>query len=373
MRMQGPRPQKLQQSAGRPSERAVVMEDTLKATDAVIAVTYRCNSRCSMCDIWRAKAAENLLPTDYRALPSTLKNVNITGGEPFLRTDLGDIVFEIRKRCPKARLVISTNGFLTKRIAEVAKSFTELGIRISIDGPADVHDRIRGVNGAYERALETIVKLKELGHRDLGISLTASKLNAGKLLDVKRLADDLRVEFTCTVVHSSPIYFGDTAELSPGEGIATELVEIRDSHLASRRPKDWFRAYYVDGLEAYAEGKPKPIACKAARGAFFLDPAGNVYACNILDVKLGDIRDGGPYFGDEETLAFVGKCPMRCWMVCTVAPAIRRNPLPALIWVAERKLGIARLRLNRQAAVCKADPGATEGRADPRSQIEVKS
>ncbi len=313
----------------------------MRATDAVIAVTYRCNSRCAMCDIWKTSGSEELAPERYRALPSTLKNVNITGGEPFLRNDLPEIISAIRERCPGVRLVISTNGFLTERIVQAARSFPPLGIRVSIDGPGALHDQIRGVKGAYERALRTIAKLKEMGHRDLGISLTASKLNAGKLSEVKELADALDVEFTCTVVHSSSIYFGDATDLSPGEEIAAELERIRDSHLRSPRVKDWFRAYYVEGLAAHAAGKPKAILCRAARGSFFMNPSGEVYACNVLNRKLGHIRKGGPFVGDRETLSFIAKCPMRCWMICTIAPAMRRNPFPALAWIVKRKLETA--------------------------------
>lgn len=57
---------------------------------------------------------------------------NITGGEPFIRTDLKDIVRELYKKSD--RIVISTNGFFTDRIVDLAKEFPQIGIRISIEG-----------------------------------------------------------------------------------------------------------------------------------------------------------------------------------------------------------------------------------------------
>ena len=57
---------------------------------------------------------------------------NITGGEPFIRTDLKDIVRELYKKSD--RIVISTNGFFTDRIVDLCKEFPQIGIRISIEG-----------------------------------------------------------------------------------------------------------------------------------------------------------------------------------------------------------------------------------------------
>ena len=56
--------------------------------DAVLAVTYRCNARCTMCGIWSSKPVAELPPAAYARLPASLRDVNLTGGEPFLRDDL---------------------------------------------------------------------------------------------------------------------------------------------------------------------------------------------------------------------------------------------------------------------------------------------
>ena len=60
--------------------------------DCVIAVTYKCNSRCVMCDIWKIKDASDLNLTDFTKLPSTLLDVNLSGGETFMHVDLPAIV-----------------------------------------------------------------------------------------------------------------------------------------------------------------------------------------------------------------------------------------------------------------------------------------
>ena len=88
--------------------------------DAVIAVTYRCDSRCNMCNIWKLEPGPELAPEEYRRLPRTLRDVNITGGEPFLRDDIVDLVRVIDEHCNHPRIVISTNGFQRRRIVHAA-------------------------------------------------------------------------------------------------------------------------------------------------------------------------------------------------------------------------------------------------------------
>ena len=54
---------------------------TIKPREATIAITYRCNLKCSMCNIWKQPAGEELPAEEYRKLPSSIGLVNITGGD----------------------------------------------------------------------------------------------------------------------------------------------------------------------------------------------------------------------------------------------------------------------------------------------------
>jgi MoaA/NifB/PqqE/SkfB family radical SAM enzyme len=117
----------------------------------VAAVTYRCNSRCAMCDIWKQTPAERpeLSPEDYRWLPASLRSINVSGGEPFLRDDLVEIVRVMREACPRARVVISTNGLATQRIVAAVPLMRDVAVRVSVDGVGEAHDTLRGVQGAW--------------------------------------------------------------------------------------------------------------------------------------------------------------------------------------------------------------------------------
>ena len=179
--------------------------------DAVLAVTYRCNARCAMCGIWNSKPVAELPPAVYARLPSSLRDVNLTGGEPFLRDDLPEIHAAVRSACPRARTVVSTNGLLTDRIVAAVRAMAsvepEIGVAVSVDGPPEIHDRLRGVPGAHERAMATVRGLQEAGFRNLRLAFTATRENANCLGQVYALARELRVEFTCALQHGSEHYF----------------------------------------------------------------------------------------------------------------------------------------------------------------------
>ena len=89
-----------------------------KKLNGTVIVTYRCNARCSMCNRYKApsKPEEEISIETIKKLPK-MYFTNITGGEPFIRTDLKDIVRELYKKSD--RIVISTNGFFTDRIVDV--------------------------------------------------------------------------------------------------------------------------------------------------------------------------------------------------------------------------------------------------------------
>ena len=98
-----------------------------------VIITYRCNAHCNMCDCFRdpTKPEEEITLDVIKKLPE-MAFTNITGGEPFIRKDISDIVRELYKKSD--RIVVSTNGYFTDRIIALCKEFPKIGIRISIEG-----------------------------------------------------------------------------------------------------------------------------------------------------------------------------------------------------------------------------------------------
>ena len=109
-----------------------------------------------MCNRYKApsKPNEEISIETIKKLPK-MYFTNITGGEPFIRTDLKDIVRELYKKSD--RIVISTNGFFTDRIVDLAKEFPQIGIRISIEGLEKTNNEIRGLENGFQRGYSTLM------------------------------------------------------------------------------------------------------------------------------------------------------------------------------------------------------------------------
>ena len=174
--------------------------------ECAIITTYRCNAKCGMCNIWQhpSKASEEFDPTILEKIPGGMQRLNITGGEPMLRKDIEDIVTILDKK--SSRLEISTNGFYTEKIEAIAKKFPNITIRVSIEGLPALNDKLRGIEDGFDHALRTILRVKQLGLKDIGFAMTISGENCHDLLDLYALVASMDIEFANAVVHNS-FYF----------------------------------------------------------------------------------------------------------------------------------------------------------------------
>jgi radical SAM protein with 4Fe4S-binding SPASM domain len=316
--------------------------------DAALAVTYNCNARCVMCNIWREKSLEGQLQAeDYERLPASLRYINITGGEPFLREDLPEIIRVVKKSCPQSQVIISTNGFLPERIYDLMKRVYKLdpqiGIGFSVDGIGDMHDRIRGVKGAYQRVMQSLERIQEIGVKNIRLGFTASRENVGHFGQVYRLANSKGVQFSCAVAQDSSHYFKTENNVTVDKDrLRQELEYIMTCELKSFSPKRWLRAFFAQGLYGFACGNGRLLHCQAGSEFFFMNPYGDVYPCNVLDGVMGNIREFSfeELWDDERaerTREVVRGCRRKCWMICTARTAIRENKGKAIAWVLRNK------------------------------------
>jgi len=309
--------------------------------DGILAVTYRCNSRCIMCYTWQhpSKKEEEIQPRDLETFPEVVR-LNITGGEPFLRDDLSDILDVVKKKAKRA--VISSNGFLTKRTLEVMAKHRDVGIRISFDGIGETHDKVRGVPKAHERARETLKGLKELGIKDLGIAVTISDQNAKDLVPLFKLACEEGVELATATLHNAYYFHKMDNQILDKRQVETEVWKLIREYLKSSHPKNWFRAYFTKGILDHMNGRPRELKCTMATDSFFIDPFGYVRPCNVMDHSFGNIREqpfqdiwGSPQA--EEARKQVGCCEQNCWMIGSVGHLIRHRFWVPLFWIMKNK------------------------------------
>jgi len=174
--------------------------DNMTPKGLVYMVTDACNSRCTHCDIWCQKPSGDLLTPDELAgaLGDNLfKNINYiinTGGEPALRNDLTDILLAQHRMIPQARIQLSTNALLPKRVVQVLETILEHGASVdlgtSIDGIGQEHDQIRGVEGNFsklESLFDMLAPLKDKYGTNLSVAaqFTISDANVHALPGVR--------------------------------------------------------------------------------------------------------------------------------------------------------------------------------------------
>ena len=320
----------------------------LKPREASIELTNACNARCTMCEIWKDENISQFDNAMLERLPKSLRNIKLSGGEPFLRNDLSEIVERIKFVCNKSRIVILTNGILTDVITEqmrrIIKIDPKIAIRLSIDGIGELHDNIRGIKNVYLCAMNTLKSLKKLGIRDLGVAITVTDINIGEIEKVYKMSKEEEVKFNCQVVHSSNFnYRRKNSEIRQKDLFKKELNVVISSELKSLNLQRLFKAYYYRGLWSYVNHLPRSCFCNAGSLFFYLSREGNVYPCPFLDKEMGNLQKDSFDAIWKSKLAHqvrqdVKRCNLNCWMICTVSPEIKNNPFQAVKWVFINKL-----------------------------------
>ena len=321
------------------------MRGIMKKLNGTVIVTYRCNARCNMCNRYKKPSLpeEEISLDTIKKLPS-MYFTNITGGEPFIRTDLKDIVRELYKKSD--RIVISTNGFFTDRILDLCKEFPQIGIRISIEGLEETNNKIRGLEDGFNRGYTTLKKLVEMGMKDVGFGMTVQDANAKDLVALYNLSNELNMEFATASLHNS-FYFVEAKNIIHDRPmVAKEFENLINELLKSKSPKKWFRAYFNHGLINYIYGQKRLLPCDMAFDTFFIDPYGDVMPCNGTKDKeiMGNLNEASSWEElwnspqAESIRKKVRCCDRNCWMIGSVSPAMHKYIWVPTLWVLRHKL-----------------------------------
>ena len=211
-------------------------------------VTQRCNLKCVHCYAHaKNKAFDNELTTDQgKALIDDLAEFGspvmlFSGGEPLVRRDLPQLAaYAVEKGM---RAVISTNGTLiTKPMARTLKEIGLSYVGISLDGMQEINDRFRGVNGAFQSALQGIKNSQDAGIK-VGLRFTVNKFNVNEIPKIFRLLEEMDIPRVC-FYHL--VYAGR----------GSKLVKDDLSHAETRKAVDLI----IDETKRlFAQGKPKEV------------------------------------------------------------------------------------------------------------------
>lgn len=314
-----------------------------KKLNGTVIVTYRCNAKCTMCNRYKvpSKPEEEISIETIKKLPK-MYFTNITGGEPFIRDDLKDIVRELLKKSD--RIVISTNGFFTDRIVELCKEFPQVGIRISIEGLEKTNNEIRGLDDGFNRGYTTLKKLVDMGMKDVGFGMTVQDRNAADLVPLYNISDELGMEFATASLHNSFYFVESNNIIKDRLTVAQNFEDLVNRLLDSNSPKKWFRAYFNHGLINYIFSQKRLLPCDMSFDTFFIDPYGDVMPCNGTKEKqvMGNLnRQSWEELWNseqaEKVRSFVRNCDRNCWMIGSVSPAMHKYIYKPAAWVIKHK------------------------------------
>lgn len=318
--------------------------------DGSIIVTYRCPMRCKMCDIWNnpTKPEEEFKPELLKKLPK-MRSVNITGGEPFVREDIEEIVKILLTKTD--RIVFSTSGYFSDKIIALAKKYPQIGYRISIEGLSCKNDELRGRAGGFDKGLRTLLELRRLGIKDIGFGITVSNNNSADMLDLYELNRNLKMQFATASFHNSFYFHKYDNKVTNIDEVCGNFDELIQRLMKENSPKSWFRAFFNLGLINYIKGGRRMLPCEAGSENFFIDPYGNVLPCNGMEKScwfdtmgnLNDVETFEEIWHSEQAKAVrekVAHCPKNCWMIGSVSPVMKKYMPNILPWIVKNKLRV---------------------------------
>jgi MoaA/NifB/PqqE/SkfB family radical SAM enzyme len=321
--------------------------------DLTIISTYRCNSRCQMCYIWKN-------PTDQREevsletlakLPGGFDNLNVSGGEPTLRRDLAELVDLVY---PKARVMeISSNGLHPEKLVPIIRKYPNIKVRFSLEGDERTNNSIRGEKDGYATKMAGLRALQEAGGTDLGFAFVIQDVNVDQLVPVYEMARSMGVELSTSTLHNAWQFYKNDNYFYDRVKVARKVEGLITAMLASGKPKNWFRAYLNLGLIEKILGHPRLIRCTAGTDFAFIDPWSDVWTCNVRsDLLMGNLArqswaDILASSAAHKAISKVHACEQNCWMVTTARTAMRSALIPQvpkmgpLMWVLKNKLKVS--------------------------------
>ncbi len=324
------------------------------------AVTLLCQSRCLTCNIWELKPKGELTIEEVREFArknTSFRWIELTGGEPFLRRDIVDIARAFYENSKGLYiLTMPTNSLCSKelvigRIKEMLDiGIPRLSITVSLDGHRELHDKIRGIPGNYDRAIQMFKSLKELkkAYPQLFFvfGYTMSKLNEGQLdrtyEEVRKDIPDLRYkDFHINVGQISGNYYHNenSPDIRPdGQKVAAEVQQFIRKREFDVGIIPSIEGAFLKNLVYYAKTGNPPMRSRSMEASLFLDSFGNVYPSIMWNRKIANLRDIGYDLGaiwngkdaEEVRLQIKSGSEPKQWTACEAYQSIVGN-VPGLI------------------------------------------
>lgn len=274
-----------------------------------VSVTYRCNSRCLTCNVWKKKTDEFTaaeFDRTFRSIGTSPYWLTMSGGEPFLRQDLVEICSSAYTHCAPGIINIPTNGILYRLIpgmvGEIAESCPEsqVIVNLSIDGIGEKHDAIRGVRENFERSMRTYDALRALDHPNLslGIHTVISRYNAREIPEIHAFFAGKGPDSYIAEIAEERVELGTVGSgIAPSEeeyGAAADFLIGKAGQ--ARRPgisgiTQAFRMEYYGRVKEILRRREQVLPCYAGFASAQIAPDGDVWTCCVRAEPIGNLRN----------------------------------------------------------------------------------
>lgn len=315
----------------------------------IFFVTSLCNAKCRHCFYWRSlNKRKDLSFEEIEKLTKDLgpvESLNISGGEPFLRKDLPEIINLFYVNNGLRVVTIPTNGLLPKNIAFMTKRILEyskgrpVNLSFSLDGTETVHDKIRGIKGCFKRVIQSYEETKKLKKEfpNFKIQINAVVTNENKD-DVKELIDQLKKIMPDIDLFSLSFLRGDTRDTNLHLPTTESLEELK-RYSDEKIPTSSLLSKMVDNMIyklkiKILREKRQVIPCEAGKIIGVIEDNGDVKHCELLH-PIGNIRSdkfskiwNSTKAKRERQRIIEGRC--WCTHECFLFPSLVAHPICGL-------------------------------------------
>ncbi|UCH45096.1 MAG: radical SAM protein [Nitrospiraceae bacterium] len=270
-------------------------------------LTEKCNLKCTHC-YQTGEHRRELSPSEVmkaiQEISHTLNSwhenydidfspsLNITGGEPLLRKDIFEILGEFHTIGFDTYLL--TNGTLVDdRTVDTLCGVGVKGVQVSIEGPEEIHDSIRGKK-SFQRSLQGVKHMVSAG-LEVTLNVTVSAINASHLINTVDIASQLGV---------SRLGFSRLVPSGKGKALLPEMLSAAEVHelykkLFALKPDDGLEivtgdpvaSQFRNSLQDMDFGNIPLGGCAAGVSGLTILPDGTVVPCRRLPIPLGNVRE----------------------------------------------------------------------------------
>lgn len=324
----------------------------------IFFVTNKCNAKCSHCFYWKDLNShrKELSLNEIEKITKSLGNIEVlllSGGEPFLKKELFEIISLFIKNNSVKVVSIPTNALLKDTIVKTTKRLSEnfpevtFSINPSIDDLNEKHDKIRGVKGCFKKSIETLKELEKLktekNNVEIVINTTISNFNYENLDKIIDFFKNFNITY-----HNFELLRGTPKKkninlppLDHIKKIHQKIIELRKYYINKNKRftfiEKLFEKFSVLGILKYTNKikeevlneKNLPFICSAGKNIIVLEPEGDVRLCELLP-RVGNLKEYDynieRLLKNKKTLKmmeFIKRC--KCTHVCFINMSIAND------------------------------------------------